>query len=92
MYVVVMIIYIYIIYIYIIILYIYIYIKQQFVIWLVIELLKSSESPKNLNSSHKVSNKTENIRLDREILRERYIFPGKRHQIVGDVRYLVLDH
>ena len=61
-------------------------------IWLVIELLKSSESPKNLNSLHKVSNKTENIRLDREILRERYIFPGKRHQIVGDVRYLVLDH
>ena len=84
--------YIYIIYIYYYIIYIYIYIKQQFVIWLVIELLKSSESPKNLNSSHKVSNKTENIRLDREILRERYIFPGKRHQIVGDVRYLVLDH
>ena len=55
------------------------YIKQQFVIWLVIELLKNSESPKNFNSSHKVSNKTENIRLDREILKERYIFPGKRH-------------
>ena len=90
MYVVVMIIYIYIWYIYIIILYIYIY--QQFVIWLVIELLKNSESPKNFNSSLKVSNKTENIRLDREILKERYIFPGKRHQIVGDLRYLVLDH
>ena len=84
--------YIYIIYIYYYIIYIYIYIKQQFVIWLVIELLKSSESPKNLNSSHKVSNKTENIRLDREIMKERYIFPGKRHQIVGDLRYLVLDH
>ena len=88
MYVVVMIIYIYMIYI---LLY-YIYIYQQFVIWLVIELLKNSESPKNFNSSLKVSNKTENIRLDREILKERYIFPGKRHQIVGDLRYLVLDH
>ena len=88
MYVVVMIIYIYDIYI---LLY-YIYIYQQFVIWLVIELLKNSESPKNFNSSLKVSNKTENIRLDREILKERYIFPGKRHQIVGDLRYLVLDH
>ena len=88
MYVVVMIIYIYMIYI---LLY-YIYIYQQFVIWLVIELLKNSESPKNFNSSLKVSNKTENLRLDREILKERYIFPGKRHQIVGDLRYLVLDH
>ena len=90
MYVVVMIIYIYIYDIYILLYYIYIY--QQFVIWLVIELLKNSESPKNFNSSLKVSNKTENIRLDREILKERYIFPGKRHQIVGDLRYLVLDH
>ena len=42
----------------------------------------------SLNSLETVTNKAENIRLDREILKERYIFPEKRQKMIVDLKLI----
>ena len=42
----------------------------------------------SLNSLETVTNKAENIRLDREILKERYIFPEKRQKMIADLKLI----
>ena len=40
------------------------------------------------NSSDKVKSEAENIRLDTEIPKERYIFPERRQKIIDDLRLI----
>ena len=51
------------------------------------EITKVSR-PSSLNSLETVTNKAENIRLDREILKERYIFAEKRQKMTVDLKLI----
>lgn len=46
----------------------------------------SKNSPRN--SLETLTNESENIELGREILKEKYIYPEKRQQNVGDIRLI----
>ena len=66
--------------------------EKQLVIWLAIKLLKkiTKASRTSLqNSSETVTNKAENIRLDRDIPTKRYIYIYfKQQNIIDDLRLI----
>ena len=64
--------------------------KQQnrLVIWLAIKLLIKSKVLRTLPQNSSGKEKAENIRLNREVPKERYISAVKREKIIDDLRLI----